>query len=376
MRRKPRQRNSRQTRSASTADDPDPPSTCRTDGCGTCTQEVVDDRCIGCDKCEVWVHATEMCSGLPQNVIDVILEYSGEGVNYICMKCRVNRASTTSQASSPTSRSENFMADTLGQLFQHLRGMSCILTNLAAEVKALSQNRTRDTETPPSVNPSVSHDTRSHEAAHSTQEASNHSQNTTPPTTSLDQYRLIVRKELREMHERDKRKDSIIIRGLRATTPRGIVAEFADVTQRVMGTRVEVSDVVPIPGHGGICRAKILNPSEKKLVLDQAKDLRNSDYKHIYIRRDLTYAQRGELKRKRETEAASRNSVSVAPDLNSENRDTIPKTVFSNDELPQAAEGSSVPTSTPPQEPAQGTALSQAHPPAADPGSQRNDQAN
>ena len=45
--------------------------------CGSHTQ-TVGDQCIGCDKCEQWVHETEMCSGLPKKVIDIILEYSGE----------------------------------------------------------------------------------------------------------------------------------------------------------------------------------------------------------------------------------------------------------------------------------------------------------
>ena len=125
----------------------DPPNVRPIENCGTCAQ-AVDDHCIGCDKCELWVHATEMCSGLPQKVIDVILEYSGEGINYMCMKCRVARASNTSRGGSPT-KSESFMADTLGQLFQHLRGMSSILTNLSAQVKALTTQHEAPAPTPP-----------------------------------------------------------------------------------------------------------------------------------------------------------------------------------------------------------------------------------
>lgn len=158
------------------------------------------------------------------------------------------------------------------------------------------------------------------------------------------------------MHERDKRRDSIIIRGLKATTPRGVVAEFAEITQRKMGTRVEVSDVVIIPGHTGICRAKIYSSAERKLVLEQAKGLKNTEYKHVYVRRDLTYAQRGELKLRREAEAAGRNTEGAPPAPNPGNHETIPKTVFSNDEMPRAAEGRTSPTTCPPPgNPEQGT---------------------
>ena len=112
------------------------------DLCGTCNL-LVGDNSIGCDKCEVWLHATEMCSGLPQKVIDVILEYSGEGINYMCMKCRVIRASTAGQGSggSPSARADKFMADTLQQLFQQLRGMTTVLSSLSAEVRTLSTER-------------------------------------------------------------------------------------------------------------------------------------------------------------------------------------------------------------------------------------------
>ena len=44
--------------------------------CVSCSKDV-GDAAIGCDKCEQWVHSTEMCSGLPQRVIDTIMEYDG-----------------------------------------------------------------------------------------------------------------------------------------------------------------------------------------------------------------------------------------------------------------------------------------------------------
>ena len=49
--------------------------------CVSCAK-VVGDGGIGCDKCEHWVHGTEMCSGLPQRVIDAILEYDGRGIRF------------------------------------------------------------------------------------------------------------------------------------------------------------------------------------------------------------------------------------------------------------------------------------------------------
>ena len=311
-------RNTRQTRATrrnaenAAADDTDS-SVTEVVSCGTCARPV-GEKSIGCDKCERWVHGTEMCSGLPQNVIDAILEYSGEGISYMCMQCRVIRASSTGHSGSPASRSqsENFMADTLGQLFQHLRGMSTILTNLTAEVKAIATQRAPcTTETQPETDPAHAH-------RHTAQPILPQPPKTTqdglpPPTTSLDQHRLFIREELREMHERDKRRDSVIIRGLKADSPRGIVNEFADLTEKKMGARIQLSDVVMIPKHTGICRAKIPNPTERQLVLDSAKNLRNTEFQHVYIRKDLTYAQRGELKLKREAKPSRKDSEEGKP---------------------------------------------------------------
>ena len=242
-----------------------------------------------------------MCSGLPQNVIDAILEYSGEGISYMCMQCRVIRASSTGHSGSPTcrSQSENIMADTLGQLFQHLRGMSTILTNLTVQVKAIAtQHAPHSTEPQPlEIAPARAEMQRAQPILPQPKPTQD---GHPPPTTSLEQHRLFIREELREMHERDKRRDSVIIRGLKADSPRGIVNEFADLTERKMGARIQLSDVVMIPKHNGICRAKIPNPTERQLVLDSAKNLRNTEFQHVYIRKDLTYAQRGELKLKRE----------------------------------------------------------------------------
>ena len=57
--------------------------------CGTCNVDLGNDP-IGCDKCETWVCSTDMCSGLPQNVIDTIIQYDGSGIQFVCLKCRVS----------------------------------------------------------------------------------------------------------------------------------------------------------------------------------------------------------------------------------------------------------------------------------------------
>ena len=40
--------------------------------CNSCSKEVLDG-CIGCDRCEKWVHGTEMCAGLPKKSLMLYL---------------------------------------------------------------------------------------------------------------------------------------------------------------------------------------------------------------------------------------------------------------------------------------------------------------
>ena len=104
------------------------------------------------------------------------------------------------------------------------------------------------------------------------------------------------------MYEREKRKDSVVIRGLQGTTPTQLSAEFRELTLKMMGTQVDLTDIVLIPGHTGLCRGKILDSANRNLVLDRAKTLRDTEYGSVYIRKDLTYNQRSALKERREAQ--------------------------------------------------------------------------
>ena len=132
-----------------------------------------------------------------------------------------------------------------------------------------------------------------------------------------DGYRVMVREELKELQEREKRKESVIIRGLEASSPSDLVIKFSELTQHLMGTTVEISEVKAIPSHPDIYRAKIINANNRKLVLDNAKNLRGTRYDKVFIKRDLTYAQRGELRERRLNRQAQEHASS----------ETVPKSV-------------------------------------------------
>ena len=97
--------------------------------CGTCNVDLGSDP-IGCDKCETWVCSTEMCSGLPQNVIETIIQYDGSGIQFVCLKCRVSL--TTAGGSTRTSNYQPQLAEIITQLAQQIKGICCELRDLKA----------------------------------------------------------------------------------------------------------------------------------------------------------------------------------------------------------------------------------------------------
>ena len=71
-----------------------------------------------------------------------------------------------------------------------------------------------------------------------------------------------------------------------------------------MGSEVSLSEVATIPNHPDVFRAKIMNEDHRKLVLEKAKHLRDSNFHSVYVSRDLTFAQRAELFQRRQSRRA------------------------------------------------------------------------
>ena len=275
--------------------------------CGTCSRDPGDNP-IGCDECEVWVHGTEMCSGLPSHLIEAILSYGGEGIKFICMKCRLNTsAPDKGDGSDPTDKStqeHSHLIGTIQQLFQQFQGMCNMIANLSDELKHLAQ----------SMQPAVTRNAE--EVPGSTPPQPSSSQTTSAsPTLPTDQpaLRSVIVEEVREMREREKRKQSIIIKGLNTGSTAEATRMFKDLSSLKFGCEITLSDVTPIKDHVGMFRARITSDEQRKHVLDQAKMLKGTQFDGVYISRDLTRAQRTVLYEKR---LAKRTQNQVATNEN------------------------------------------------------------
>ena len=273
--------------------------------CGTCGCLTNADS-IGCDYCATWVHDSEMCSGLPQQMIDAISECGGDSVKFVCMKCRLGKAPdrTSPQAT------DSGMRETMRQLFHQICGMSAAITGLTTQLAALIEKSSAPPTAPPTQQPTP-----------------------TPPNPSLQSEnptvinRDTIREEVRELREREKRRNSIIIKGLQASSVGELVAKFEQMSETQLGGKVKLTDVVKIPNQTHMYRANIASDEQRKKVLDQAKNLKGSNFDPVFISKDLTRAQRTVLYERRKARRDALSTNGTTPSATPQSPPAIPDQV-------------------------------------------------
>ena len=182
------------------------------------------------------------------------------------------------------------MSELVGQMFQQLRGLCSVVQDLAAQVKSLSSAAVPQSIVPPAGVPP---------AQSFASVVQSGSAGTPPPP---QEYRTLVREELRELEEQRKRKCSLVIRGLGASSAEAAVERFVIVSEHLIGESILLSDVVRIPSETDLFRGKVADDGRGKHILDRSKELKNSPcFPQVFIRRDLTYKQRQEIKSRRAT---------------------------------------------------------------------------
>lgn len=282
--------------------------------CGMCGHNVGNDA-IGCDRCSSWVHPTEMCSGLPNDVIRTISTVSGDAILFVCTNCRVKPSSPRGVATRKGSASNeaNLPGELIQQLFLSVKGICSAVMELTARMdRAFSVSKN-----PATAHPDPSNQPKSQVMPQA--QGSNNILANTDAASPVGDYRSVIRQEMKEMQERAKRRQSIIIKGIHAQSARDLVSKFGDLSQNFAGERVELSDIVPIANHSDLFRAKVLNDEHRRLVLDRAKTLKDTDHATVFIRRDLTFAQRKELRERR----ARRNGEDVGNAERAENQSQL-----------------------------------------------------
>ena len=108
--------------------------------------------------------------------------------------------------------------------------------------------------------------------------------------------------EMREFEERQKRRDSVVVRGVRSGSDQEFTQTFGNVVSTILDRRttIDPSNVYCINREHCIYRVKISNRDTRSDILTNARSLANNpNYVSVYISRDLTYMQRQELRLRR-----------------------------------------------------------------------------
>ena len=281
-------------------------------------ETVVDDSAIGCDRCNAWFCPSEMCTGLADNAIALISSLREENsVLFVCSGCRVipgagawTEVPNTRSRKSKEKEKENETV-CVKQLYLTVKGLCSEMAKLTAKLDAaIGQNSLGSSAPPPQPTPSE----RTVPTLSSRDFPALPPRDASVIRPSADQdYRKVIRQEVIEAREREKRRCSEVIKGLVARTADAISAEFAELSTVMMGVRVSLTDIVKIKDHPELCRAKIMDNELRALVLDKAKFLKGSQYDHVYIRRDLTFTQRQELNMRRQQQPTSRVFTASVP---------------------------------------------------------------
>ena len=225
--------------------------------CGMCNStDPVSDEGIGCDKCDLWFHPDPSCTGLNQQAIDTIKEFGGDGIAFICCKCRVSQGQTSSVHD----------GGSIDQLFCVVKSLAESVAGLTGQVQTLLQHQAQVQTNPQNF------------------------------------QREALYTELREFDERKKRRDSLIVRGVDVASETEFVTLFGRVSNVLTGNSLRPEAVHCINPEVGLYRVKVPDFKARKALLQNSSKLKEvNDFKDIYISRDLTYNQRQERRAARAT---------------------------------------------------------------------------
>ena len=283
--------------------------------CGLCNSdsEPVGSDGVVCEKCAKAYHPTPQCTGLYKNYIKMMQREGPYGaVRYCCSACRCNTNSAQARSLSNSGNSDSETSDggdnvTVSQLFvmvksvvESVASLSTHVASLTTQVAALA----------------ALGDTR---------------QSPQPPPFSRDSLYA----EMREFDERNKRRDSIIVKGSRAKTDPEIKTVVSRLGHLLLDSEVTTTDVYCVNKQSSMWRVTIKSREARDKLLTNSKNLRGTQMSDIYLSRDLTFKQREEQRAKRATLRNRQNAPSQ----------TAPRRTFGSF-LPQSMSSSALPSSS------------------------------
>lgn len=238
--------------------------------CGFCRLRV-EDRKVKCSGCSSFFHGDPLCLGVSANAVNVLVTETSGGVLYRCCNCRFREAPA---------------GEGLAQL-------SRIVGELVREV------RSAGTREQPQIIPRSSAP-RSH-----------------GPSGRTDMDRDEILSQIRELREREKRRNAIILRGLGDVSVAVMTSKFARICEYLGVGQITLGSIKKV-GSGMIYRTVIEDDEKRRELLSKCHRLRSSsEFSRIYLNRDLTHQQRRDLQEKRQqTRRGAQRNDQALPEAN------------------------------------------------------------
>ena len=280
-----------------------------------CDLEVKDDQQgVWCDLCGNWYHA--FCQDITKAAYNALKKH--KALSFICDSCkklpnlanlqpRPHLMDAATQASPVHDNTQSTSEHVISDLVKKVGDLELVMKrHLTATTSDMIQwpNSSHGPPHPPKdvTERSTYAETLRENTVHQHHLPQRHDHlpaQSVPPTRTFHQgsqdYRRVVREELRELEERKKRQHSLVIRGLRVKTAAEAVARFGEITEFLTGERITLSEVCQIKSDTDLFRGNVHDIRQRNLVLEHARNLRNTQYSDVYIRKDLTFIQRQEL---------------------------------------------------------------------------------
>ena len=255
--------------------------------CSTCHSEVSPPS-LSCGRCGHRIHSKQTCSGLTSRFASQLINYSGDSIQFkfICNSCKA----------APLVRDDTDLKTSIQNLSKTVQDLSALVSSL------MDWKASLDTDLCESVRKLSSSVSGLLEWRDSL--AGNHSTvaglsvSSAPPPPALNDSRAIIQEELVELREREKRRDSIVVRGLDYVDEIDFRNRFEQLSTLLINKSVHLSDITQLSPR--FVRARITNKEDRSLLLSSTSRLRNNRlFSSIFVSRDLTFRQREEIKRRR-----------------------------------------------------------------------------
>ena len=208
----------------------------------------------------------------------------GDAISFSCSQCRC-----TSSTASSVPQDIGEIGAGMSQLFRTVQCLAGAVANLSRQVSALIQN---PLPTPPP---------RLNEPTANSQTYTGNSGELPYRSRTGSEYlrRTDLYGEMKEVEERRKRINSVIVRGIDGPSEAEFLEKFHEVTNHLINETPAATNVFCVNREKKIFRLDIANRETKVALLDSAKDLKGTRFDSVYISKDLTYAQRKDNSRRR-----------------------------------------------------------------------------